>query len=82
MDPRLVLLNEIDASQLAIAETFRKAIGAKDAVTRIDHNTLAVSQSRSTEYQTQVAVRDDSPWRMKSHCSRNKRLPVKRCVAK
>jgi len=62
--PRLVLLSNIDASQLESAESFRKAIGVVKAVTRIDHNTLSVSQSRSPEFQTQVVVLDDSPWRM------------------
>ncbi|TWU13342.1 hypothetical protein CA54_21770 [Symmachiella macrocystis] len=62
--PRLVLLSNIDAGQRESAETFRKAIGAEEEVMRTDHNTLAVSQSRSPEYQTQVVVLDDSPWLM------------------
>ncbi|QDT47259.1 hypothetical protein Pan258_12900 [Symmachiella dynata] len=62
--PRLVLLNQIGASQLEIAEAFGKSIGAKEAVTLVDHNTLAVSQSRKPKYQTQVVVLDDSPWQM------------------
>ena len=64
MAPRLVLLNDIDASQMESAEKFRKAIDAREPVTEIDHNTLAFSQSGSPEHQTQVVVLSDVPWQM------------------
>ena len=64
MAPRLVLLNDIDASQMESAEKFRKAIDAREPVTETDHNTLAFSQSGSPEHQTQVVVLSDVPWQM------------------